>query len=94
MTSAGAVDEPPLPSGPDDDVAALIPMLRRIVGARVGQHPAAEDLVQETLARVLAAKARIEPGMIEPYAISTVRNLVATMWRQDDRELRNRHRAP
>jgi serine/threonine-protein kinase RsbT len=92
VTSAGAVEEPPHPGGPDDDVAALIPMLRRIVGARVGQHPAAEDLVQETLARVLAAKSRIEPGMIEPYAITTVRNLVATMWRQDDRELRNRHR--
>jgi hypothetical protein len=37
------------------DVAGLIPMLRRIVGARVGGHPAAEDLVQETLVRVLAA---------------------------------------
>jgi serine/threonine-protein kinase RsbT len=50
-------------------VAALIPMLRRIVGARVGGHPAADDLVQEALVRVLAASARIEPGMLEPYAI-------------------------
>ena len=85
-------EEPPAPGGPHDDVAALIPMLRRIVGARVGQHPAAEDLVQETLVRVLAAKDRIEPGMLEPYAITTVRNLVATMWRRDDREVRNQHR--
>ena len=68
-------------------------MLRRIVGARVGQHPAAEDLVQETLLRVLAARDRIEPGMIEPYAIATVRNVMATMWRQEDRAVRNRHRA-
>jgi serine/threonine-protein kinase RsbT len=68
-------------------------MLRRIVAARVGQHPAAEDLVQETLLRVLSAENRIEPGMIEPYAIATVRNLVATMWRQDERDARNRHRA-
>ena len=83
---------PPAHGGPDDDVAALIPMLRRIVGARVGSHPMAEDLVQETLVRVLAAKGRIEPGMLEPYAITTVRNLVATMWRRDDREVRNRHR--
>jgi serine/threonine-protein kinase RsbT len=67
-------------------------MLRRIVGARVGGHPAAEDLVQETLVRVLAARDRIEPGMLEPYAIATARNVVASMWRQDDRAARNQHR--
>jgi serine/threonine-protein kinase RsbT len=74
------------------DVAALIPMLRRIVGARVGGHPAADDLVQETLVRVLAASARIEPGMLEPYAIVTARNVIASMWRDDDRNKRNEHR--
>jgi serine/threonine-protein kinase RsbT len=67
-------------------------MVRRIVGARVGAHPAAEDLVQETLARVLAAFDSIEPGMLEPYAIATARNVVATMWRQEDRRRRNQHR--
>jgi serine/threonine-protein kinase RsbT len=86
-------DGPPESDRPVDDVAELIPMLRRIVGARVGQHPAAEDLVQETLVRVLAARDRIEPGMVEPYAIATVRNVMATMWRQEDRAVRNRHRA-
>ena len=60
-------------------------MLRRIVAARVGHHPAAEDLVQETLVRVLAARDRIEPGMLEPYAIVTARNVIATMWREEDR---------
>ena len=73
-------------------MAALIPMVRRIVGARVGAHPAADDLVQETLVRVLAASARIEPGMLEPYAIVTARNVIASMWRDDDRDKRNRHR--
>src|SRR6188508_3086055 len=68
-------------------------MLRRIVAARVGHHPAAEDLVQETLVRVLAARDRIDPGMVEPYAIATVRNVMASMWRDQDREQRNRHRA-
>jgi RNA polymerase sigma factor (sigma-70 family) len=67
-------------------------MLRRIVGARVGSHPAADDLVQETLVRVLAASARIEPGMLEPYAIVTARNVIASMWRDDDRHKRNQHR--
>jgi DNA-directed RNA polymerase specialized sigma24 family protein len=74
-------------------VAALIPMVRRIVSARVGGHPAADDLVQETLVRVLAASGRrIEPGMLEPYAIVTARNVIASMWRDDDRDKRNRHR--
>jgi serine/threonine-protein kinase RsbT len=74
------------------DVAALMPMLRRIVTARVGQHPAAEAIGQETLARVLAAEDRIEPGMLEPYAITTVRNVMASMWRKNDVAARNQHR--
>jgi RNA polymerase sigma factor (sigma-70 family) len=77
---------------PETDVASLIPMVRRIVGARVGNHPAAEDLVQETLVRVLAASAGIDPGMLEPYAIVTARNVIASMWRNDDRWQRNQHR--
>lgn len=74
------------------DVAALIPIVRRIVMARVGQHPSAEDLVQETLVRVLAASSRIDPGMLEPYAIVTARNVIASMWREKDRGERNLHR--
>ena len=74
------------------DIAALIPIVRRIVVARLGSHPAADDLVQETLTRVLAACATIEPGMLEPYAIVTARNVVASMWRDDDRKRRNLHR--
>src|SRR5665811_894544 len=81
----------PQPEAPAD-VAALIPMLRRIVGARVGGHPAAGDLVHETLVRVRGASARIEPGMLEPYAIVTARNVIASMWRDDDRQKRNQHR--
>jgi serine/threonine-protein kinase RsbT len=67
-------------------------MVRRIVRSRVGGHPAAEDLVQETLVRVLAALPRIEPGMLESYTIVTARNVVATMWRDADRRQRNQHK--
>lgn len=67
-------------------------MVRRIVLKRVGGHQAAEDLIQETLVRVLAAAPRIEEGMLEPYAIVTARHVVASMWRQNDRDQRNRHR--
>lgn len=75
------------------DVQALLPMVRRVVGARVGTHNAAQDLVQETLARVLAAAGRIDPATMEAYAITTARNLIATMWRDEDRQARNVHRA-
>jgi RNA polymerase sigma factor (sigma-70 family) len=77
-------------AGPD--VASLLPMLRRIVFSRVQNQAAAEDLVQETLVRVLAAANRIEPGMLEPYAITTARHLIASMWRSQDRHRRNQHR--
>jgi serine/threonine-protein kinase RsbT len=48
--------------------------------------------VQETLTRVLAAAARVEPGMLEPYAIVTARNVVTSLWREQDRHRRNQHR--
>jgi serine/threonine-protein kinase RsbT len=73
-------------------VASLIPMVRRVVAARVDDPATADDLVQETLARVLAASSRVEPGMLEPYAIVTARNVVASLWREQDRHRRNQHR--
>ncbi len=78
--------------GGDAGVAALMPMVRRIVGARVDDRAAADDLVQETLVRVLGAAHRIEPGMLEPYAIVTAKNVVASMWKEQDRHRRNQHR--
>src|SRR5436305_15218806 len=78
--------------GPPPDVAALLPMVRRIIAARVADPATADDLVQETLARVLAAAGRVEPGMLEPYAIVTARNVVASLWRDEDRRRRNQHR--
>jgi RNA polymerase sigma factor (sigma-70 family) len=77
--------------GPDE-VAALIPVLRRVVGSRVRDPAAVEDLVQETLVRVLAASDRVGPGMLEPYAVVTARHVVASMWKEQDRHRRNQHR--
>jgi RNA polymerase sigma factor (sigma-70 family) len=74
------------------DITALIPMVRRIVRARVSDPVAADDLIQETLLRVLGAAGRVEPGMLEPYAITTARHVVASMWRERDRDRRNEHR--
>lgn len=74
------------------DVAALIPMVRRIVRSRVSDQAAADELVQETLVRLLAAADRVEPGMLEPYAIVTARNVVTSMWQEQARHRRNLHR--
>ncbi|MGY1827741.1 MULTISPECIES: sigma-70 family RNA polymerase sigma factor [unclassified Blastococcus] len=71
---------------------ALVPLVRRIVASRVRDAATVDDLVQETLARVLAAAGRIEPGMLEPYAIVTARNVVTSLWREQDRQRRNQHR--
>lgn len=90
-----AASEPAEPdlAGPDPpDVARLIPLVRRIVAARVDDRATEDDLVQETLARVLAASPRVDPGMLEPYAIVTARNVVASLWRDRDRQRRHEHR--
>ena len=83
-------------STPDAGLEALervLPVVRRVVRARVADQHVAEDLVQETLLRIMTAWDRIETSMVEPYAIATARNVVASMWRDRDRESRNRHRA-
>jgi RNA polymerase sigma factor (sigma-70 family) len=89
---AGAELDGARPDFEDVDVAALLPMVRRIIFSRVPNEAAAEDLVQETIVKVLAAANRVEPGMIEPYAIATARNLVTSMWRMRDTQRRNQHR--
>jgi serine/threonine-protein kinase RsbT len=73
-------------------VQSLLPIVRRVVGARVADPAVAEDLVQETLARVLAAASRVQPSMIEPYAIATARNVVVSLWQEHDVQRRNQHR--
>jgi RNA polymerase sigma factor (sigma-70 family) len=85
VPSAGAAPEP-------EDVAGLLPLVRRVVRSRVDDPVLADDLVQETVTRVLAAGERIEPGLLQPYAIVTARNVVASHWRQLDRQRRNEHR--
>ncbi|MBA3529481.1 MAG: sigma-70 family RNA polymerase sigma factor, partial [Propionibacteriaceae bacterium] len=91
MSAAGLPETPLEPARPAD-IAALIPLVRRIVFSRVANQAVADDLVQETLVRVLAAADRVETGMLEPYAIVTARNLVSSQWQQQDRHQRNQHR--
>jgi RNA polymerase sigma factor (sigma-70 family) len=76
----------------DDDVVELVPLLRRVIGARVHDRHVVEDLVQETLTRVMAARRRLEPRTIAPYAVVTARNLTRSLATSEDRSRRHAHR--
>jgi RNA polymerase sigma factor (sigma-70 family) len=70
----------------------LEPLLRRVVGARVRDPDTVDDLVQEALARVLAARGRLDDEAVAPYAIVTARNLVTSLAREEERGRRHRPR--
>lgn len=75
----------------DEDLVDLEPMLRRVVGARVKDPHTVDDLVQETLARVMAARARIDSDSLPQYASVTARNLVASMAARNERARERTH---
>jgi RNA polymerase sigma factor (sigma-70 family) len=66
--------------------------VRRVVAARLPDPDSIDDVVQETLARVMEAKKPLEGQARLGYAIVIARNLVADLARHDDRLRRNRHR--
>ena len=82
----------PTSSFEHDDVVELAPLLRRVIGARVRDGQVVEDLVQETLTRVMAARRRLEPRTLAPYAIVTARNLTRSLATSEDRSRRHAHR--
>ena len=59
-----------------------------MIGARVADLPTVEDLTQETLARMLAARSRLDASALGPYAIVTARNLVRSWARTEKRHQR------
>lgn len=87
----GGADNAP-PGLPRAEVEALLPIVRRVVRARVANPAVAEDVVQETVARVLAAAERVDPSLLEPYAIATARNIITSLWKEQARHRRNQHR--
>jgi RNA polymerase sigma factor (sigma-70 family) len=74
------------------DVVELTPLLRRVIAARVRDSHVVEDLLQETLARVMAARRRLEPRALAPYAIVTARNLTRSLATSEQRSRRHAHR--
>jgi RNA polymerase sigma factor (sigma-70 family) len=75
-----------------EDILELEPLLRRVVGARVRDPDTVDDLVQEALARVIAARGRLDDEAVTPYAIVTARNLIASRAREEERGRRHRPR--
>jgi RNA polymerase sigma factor (sigma-70 family) len=74
------------------DVVELAPLLRRVIAARVRDGHVVEDLVQETLARVMAARQRLEPRALAPYAVVTARNLTRSLAASENLSKRHAHR--
>ena len=79
----------PVPEGdqPYDErvMVDLVPMLRRVVGARIKDPHTVEDLVQETLARLMSSSRRIDPDKLHHYAAVTARHVVASYAERNDR---------
>jgi RNA polymerase sigma factor (sigma-70 family) len=67
------------------DLAGVTAAVRRVVGARVRDRHLAQDLTQETLARLLEARPRLADEALLPYAVVTARNLVVSHVRSQAR---------
>lgn len=73
-------------------VVALSGPLRRVVAARIGDPHLVDDVVQETILRMLDARDRVADDALLPYAVVTARNLVASRGRRDATAERNASR--
>jgi RNA polymerase sigma factor (sigma-70 family) len=83
--------EPTRPEDDTDAIVELVPMLRKVIGSRVRDPHVVDDLVQETLVRVVAARSRVSADTLAPYASVTARNLVASMAKKNDRARSRAH---
>jgi hypothetical protein len=60
------------------EVAGLEPVVRRVIAARVSDRHLIDDLVQETLARVLESRRSLEGEALLAYAVVSARNIVTS----------------
>ena len=79
------------PGAEDQAILDLVPIVRRVVAARVRDPHLVDDLVQETLARMMAVRTRVEAETLVPYAIVTARNLIASHAERQSRDRRKAH---
>ncbi|MEP6461928.1 MAG: sigma-70 family RNA polymerase sigma factor [Frankiaceae bacterium] len=76
----------------DEQLLAVAGPVRRVAAARLADPHAVDDVVQETLVRLLAARDRLDASALLPYAIVTARNLIHEHGRSLDRHRRHAHR--
>lgn len=82
----------PLSAESDAALVALIEPIRRVAAARGADAHMVDDVVQETLLRMMTRRSGLEDDALLPYALVTARNLVATAGRDADRSRRHAHR--
>lgn len=75
-----------------DDVLAVAEPVRRVIRARVPDASAAEDVVQETLVRLLEVRERLDRQALVAYGVVVARNLVASDIREAELHARHEHR--
>lgn len=71
----------------------IVPLVRRVVRARVHDRVAVDDVVQEALTRVAAAEDRLAAGSLVPYAVVVARNVARNEVRDRGTGRRLAHRA-
>lgn len=76
----------------DLELLALVPALRRLTAALALDADTADDVVQETLARLLAIQSRLNRETLASYAMVTARNLAVSLRRAEERRTRHLHR--
>jgi RNA polymerase sigma factor (sigma-70 family) len=82
----------PLSADSDAALVALMDPIRRMAAARGADSHTVDDVVQETLVRLMAQRGRLDDDALLPYALVTARNLVATAGRDGERGRRHAHR--
>jgi RNA polymerase sigma factor (sigma-70 family) len=85
----------PSTSQHDDQHGAILqltPLIRRVVAARVNDPQAVDDLVQETFARLLQARPRLDDDALAPFAVILARNVAVSFVRSRRVEDRHLHR--
>src|SRR6186713_2198536 len=85
----GEAQVPP-PNG-HEPIADLVPVIRRVVAARIRNPAQIDDIVQETLSRVMAARSRVERDTLAPYAVATARNLIVSGFQREQRARKSAH---
>ena len=75
----------------DDAIVDLLPVAQKVVAARIRDPHVVEDLVQETIARVVAHRETIRADDLAPYAAVTARHVVASYVERKERAREKAH---